>query len=62
MLIPTNNVVNYEKAVEVVENVIKRHVEEIVRVTMSRGEVRYSERVTQELKLAFCEGIDKVVA
>lgn len=54
--------VNYEKAVEVVENVIKRHVEEIVRVTMSRGEVRYSERVTQELKLAFCEGIDKVVA
>lgn len=54
--------VNYERTVEVVEKVIKRHVEEIVRLTMNRGEVRYSERVTQELKLAFCEGIDKVVA
>lgn len=40
---------------------IKKHVEEIVRLTMNKDDVKYSERVVLGLKMAFCEGIDKVV-
>lgn len=62
LLIPRNNVNDYENCLQQVRAVTHRHVSEIVGVTMDRGDTRYSERMTGSLKKAFCEAIEKVVS
>jgi hypothetical protein len=62
LLIPRNNVNEYENCLQQVRAIVLRHVSDIVNVTMNRGEARYSERLTIGLKHAFCEAIEKVIS